>query len=365
MSSPRGPRATLAAALALAAAGCGPKAVKLEPSTVRSVVVRPASGQPTFCPGEPFLVEVLAQLSTGETCSSHTPGRCGGSDDALLDRRQVVVTTGSGSFDPATMTASPFDDALATADGLPMHAWIVGAESQKGSVTLRPVYACMGDNPYYAGPGSRGPRVEVAATFVKTPFYPEVLLVRIRAEGGPPRFVMAQPGERVRIVAAGGGGFEGASGNAGSQGTRGADASAPCAPGGAGGPGMSGGPGGPGGDGGAGGTIVLQVDARAAERILPMLELHNPGGGAGRGGSGGAPGAGGEGGRGGSSDSKQCTSSGPQGPNGAAGARGSDGPSGRPGPPGPPPMVTRAPREALFATELPRLHELEGGAKRR
>jgi hypothetical protein len=345
--------------------GCGPTAVKLEPSAVRSVEVRPANGQRTFCPGEPFEVEVRAELATGETCSSRTPGRCNGKDDALLDRRQLGVTVGIGEYDPVSMIAVAPADALATADGMPLHGWIVGAESQKSTITLEPVYGCLADSAYRAPTGARGPQLEVAAAFVATPYYPEVLLVRIRAERGLPRYVMAQPGDRVRIVAAGGPGATGEAGAPGTAGVRGQDATTPCTPGGAGGPGTSGGPGGPGGDGGPGGAITLVVDARAAERIVSMIELYNPGGAPGAGGYGGTGGAGGEGGRGGPSDTQQCSSGGPQGPHGTAGSAGPSGPMGRGGPPGPTPIVQRAQRDAMFAAELPRLRTLEAGAKRR
>src|SRR3954468_12266463 len=91
----------LLAATALSAAlfGCGPTAVKLAPKDVVNVTVRPASGQPLFCPGDPFLVEVLAKLQNGTTCSSTDRARgCLKEKDAVIAPEQVQVQGSNGAL---------------------------------------------------------------------------------------------------------------------------------------------------------------------------------------------------------------------------------------------------------------------------
>ncbi len=345
------------ASLALA---CGPKTIKVEPNEVRQVLVRPVSGQPIFCPGLPFAVELVAQMVNGDNCSTSKPGRCSGSSTALLDRRQVVVTATDGIFDPQTMTVTPAPDPLTTASGLPIKGWVVGAEAKLASTTLKPVYGCLATSDYEGAPSGAGPNLEVAATIIKTPYYPKISLIRIRA-GGTVRYVMAPIGQRVQIFARGGPGFPGAYGVAGTAGAKGVDGGSSCASGGAGGAGTAGGPGGPGGDGGPGGIILASLDEAFYDELAAQLDLDTPGGDPGPGGPGGSGGAGGEGGRGGSSDTKQCPGGGSAGSHGPQGPAGANGMPGRPGSPGAPPRRLAGKRELLFSAEIARIERLVTG----
>jgi len=337
---------------------CGPKSIEVKGSDVKETVVRPKGGEPSFCPGATFEVEVVAQLHNGENCSTATPGNCGGSSDALLAKKLVVVTATDGIFDPETMTIRTSGDPLQTADGMLLRGWVLGAEQKRASTTLRPVYHCMGNQAFGANWGEPGPNVEIVATMMKTPFYPQVTLLRLRAGGSPPRYVMAPPGMPIRVIARGGDGLQGTPGEPGAAGKHGQDASSSCENGGAGGAGGAGTAGGPGGDGGRGGAIVAYIDPTYFDAISAQLELFAPGGAAGPGGSGGAGGQGGTGGSAGSSDSKKCPSGGTQGPSGPQGPQGPHGPSGHAGPPGPFPKKIAQPREVTFATELARIDEL-------
>jgi hypothetical protein len=344
---------------ATALLGCGPKTVSVKPGDVREVVVRPRDGQPVFCPGQPFEVEVVAQMNNGDVCSTTVPGRCAGSDKALLDKKQIVVTASAGIFDPSTMVLRPVEDPLATAAGMSLAGWVLGAEQKRATTVLRPVYPCMATSDYDAPPGAPGPALEIAATIISTPFYPRVTLVRIRSSDGGVRYVMSPVGQRLRILARGGQGYAGEQGSSGQQGASGS-AGGMCQNGGAGGAGTPGGPGGPGGNGGPGGSILAAIDAAAFDEIAAQLDLLTPGGDPGPGGAGGQGGAGGAGGAAGSSDPKQCPSGGTAGPAGPAGSRGSDGSPGMEGPDGPPPKRTAQPRDVLFAAEMPRILELAG-----
>jgi hypothetical protein len=339
-------------------AACGPKAIEVKGSDVKQTVVRPKGAEPTFCPGSTFEVEVVAQLTNGENCSTATPGPCGGSSDAILAKKLVVVTATDGIFDPESMTVRTNSDPLVSADGMLLRGWVVGAENKRATTTLRPVYHCMSKQDFGANYGEPGPNVEVVATMIKTPFYPQVMLVRLRSNGSPPRYVMAPPGMPVRVISRGGDGIPGAPGESGSAGQHGKDGSSSCDNGGPGAPGGAGGPGGPGGDGGNGGSIVAYLDPTYFAALSAQLELFAPGGGAGYGGSGGAGGQGGSGGSAGSSDSKKCPSGGMQGTQGASGPHGPQGPSGHAGLPGPPPKKIPQPREATFMAELGRIDEL-------
>src|SRR5439155_15052911 len=126
-------------------------------------------------------------------CSSVVPGACMGSSKALLDPKQLVVQSPLGSYDPVHKMMAPIEDVFATATGMMLQGWIVGAEGKKATTTLKPVYRCLQSN-VYAGaagfPGEAGPVLEVAATAVRTPYYPRATLVRIASAWGV-RYVMA------------------------------------------------------------------------------------------------------------------------------------------------------------------------------
>lgn len=348
--------------LALGAFGCGPKTVSVKAADVKTVAVRPRSGQPVFCPGAPFEVEVVAQMVNGDTCSTTTAQRCEGSDKALLDKRQIVVVGSDSIFEPETMLLRPSGDVFQTAAGVELKGWVLGAEQKAGVTRLKPVYDCLATSEYDGGYGGQGPSVEVAATKIDTPYYKHATLVRIRSDGFPPRYVIAPQGMVVRVFAAGGPGLPGEDGASGQQGAQGA-AGSQCGNGGAGGAGTNGGPGGPGGDGGPGGLIVAMIDNAAFGEISAQLDLETPGGDPGPGGRGGAGGAGGAGGSAGSSDDKRCPSGGVAGPAGPSGTQGQDGADGRPGPDGPAPKVVPVARAAIFAEEMAKIEKVEGLAR--
>lgn len=355
-------------------AACGPSKMQIDPKNVANVVVRPASGQNLFCPGDKFQVEIVAKLKDGTNCSSVNPDLgCMGKKDSIIDANilRVEATPAAPAGGPHPFVFIPDPNPLHTAaTGMRLKAWIVdatGAQSNTAyaETVLKPSYQCMGNNTLGPPPpmghgmhGGPGPALRVTATTLSTPFYPDAVLIRIDAtELGLTRYVISQSSDMVvRIASKGQDGARGYPGAPGSPGAHGSNASTTCGKGGNGGPGGPGGLGGPGGNGGPGGLIEVLMDAKSADKISARLRVSSPGGAAGPGGFGGSGGNGGPGGSGGPSG-PGC--SGSMGQNGQMGPSGPPGPSGIPGPSGPAPTFGTAPREKLFAGELSVIQQIE------
>lgn len=179
------------------------------------------------------------------------------------------------------------------------------------------------------GDGSPGPKLQVYATMVKTPFYER--LVALAIDGDAQDFLLVPEGQPITIRANGGaGGVGGHGGRGGSGGTGGSGN-----PGGRGGRGGGGGPGGNGGNGGPGGSIDLVYDARFVD-LKAQIKLDVAGGAAGPGGQGGSAGSAGHGGSGmtppaSSGYSPPSAQSGPSGSDGSSGSQGTAGRSGQAG----------------------------------
>ncbi len=353
---------------------CGPSKMQIDPKNVANVVVRPASGQNLFCPGDKFQVEVVAKLKDGTNCSSINPDLgCMGKKDSIIDANilRVEATPGAPAGGPHPFVFVPDPNPLHTAaTGMRLKAWIVGATGQQSDTAfaetvLKPVYQCQAMNTLGAPPpmghgmhGGPGPALRVTATTLSTPFYPDAVLIRIDAtELGLTRYVISQSADMiVRIASKGQDGARGFPGASGVAGARGSNASSTCGKGGRGQDGGPGGLGGPGGNGGPGGFVEVLMDSKASDKISARLRISSPGGAAGPGGWGGSGGPGGSGGSGGPSGAG-CT--GQSGENGNSGPAGPPGPSGIPGPSGPAPTFGTAPREKLFAGELGVIQQIE------
>jgi hypothetical protein len=353
--------------------GCGPSSIELDPKSVVDLKVRPASGQALFCPGDPFLVEVVAKMNDGSTCSSSDATRsCLGKTNRVIDPEQIQLGLTSGAFDPTNpLVVVPEADPLLTAmEGMELRASLVGIGASAGSrsmpaaAALKPVYDCrlrgLFGGGVATGPvGARGPDLTVAATSLSTPFYPDAMLVRVQGPMGTSYWVSPSSDRVLEIVAAGQAGAPGLPGEPGAAGASGEDRSAQgeCVRGGDGGPGGNGTDGGPGGNGGDGGSFKLLLDDRVADKLLARLKLSNPGGEAGRAGPGGPAGPGGAGGWGGPTHPERCPDT--TGAAGPPGTPGRDGEPGRSGVAGPPPVIERLAREQLFSKELGTLQQIE------
>jgi uncharacterized membrane protein YgcG len=185
--------------------------------------------------------------------------------------------------------------------------------------------------------GSAGPHVTAYATFVKTPFYDKLLLVKLTGEGNG--FALASAEKPFAIFASGGPGGNGGGGGSGGAGGGGGSGN----PAGAGGNGGQGGNGGNGANGGPGGTLDFVYDTRFPD-LKSLIRADVSGG---SGGGAGPAGEGGSAGRGGSGITPSATGSNspppPQVPNGSEGGHGARGASGSPGTSGPPGKLTVKP----------------------
>ncbi len=365
------------ATLALAfTAGCGPALIEIDPKNVVDVAVRPASGQLLYCPGDPFLVEVVARLSDGTSCSTRDPSRgCLGQRDVLLEPDQVraraIGASPQGGDDRFVFV--PDGDPLATADtGVSLKAWIErrGVKSPEGDSKLKPVYDCRMESlfreahPAQGPAAAPGPEMTVAITSLSTPFYPDAALVRVDVSGQRLYFVSPSQDRPVRLTTKGQTGSTGTLGAAGAAGAAGEDRSKTagvCELGGAGLKGADGTAGGPGGDGGAGGVVHVQLDERAADKLKKRVVIANLGGDSGAGGAGGPGGPGGPGGAGGPIG-PDCTST--VGAAGEAGSAGAAGSPGKAGAAGPAPDEAAKPRETLFENELEAIERIEAQGAR-
>lgn len=172
--------------------------------------------------------------------------------------------------------------------------------------------------------GGDGPHLQAYATFVKTPYYPKLLAIRIRGERDD--LLLASHDTPFVVEAIGGRGGDGGPGGSGGPGGGGGAGN----PAGDGGDGGRGGDGGNGGRGGHGGEVEIVFDAAFPE-LGDLLKANVAGGEAGRPGGAGGPGSKGTGGAGTSTTPGVAPKSGN---NGAEGAKGGSGGAGAPGPAG-------------------------------
>lgn len=359
---------------AAALAACGPSHVALNPQSVVNVSVRPRSGQPLFCPGDAFQVEVVTKMDDGSNCSNIDHSRvCLGEDDRVIDPTLLRVRGSHGQETERFVWSPPADPLTTAATGLRLEAWLEGPvgtgpaeKSIVGTMELKPVYQCQmkrvfnapAQNGFQGQPGLAGPEIQVAVTTLSTPFYSDAALIRV--EVGGQRLYMISPSadKPVELVTRGQVGAPGVAGQPGVAGVA-VEAEAPTEPcakgvqGNAGGPGQ---PGGPGGNGGDGGLVRISFDAAAADRLRGRVLIASIPGQGGRGGNGGPGGPGSPGGPGGPTDPKQCPNT--QGAPGPRGRPGAAGPVGRPGN-AVTPVTTTLPREQLFGTELTLIREIE------
>ncbi len=365
----------LFALLALAPLGAAcTKHVTIDPRNVKELAVRPYQGEAEFCPGHAFQIELVAKMSDGTTCSNlDKRSGCLGHSKAIIDPNDVRLTaTNATALERPEYGWLPDPNPLATAaTGMQLGGWIETKIDDKPMKTdfaraaLKPVYSCMRETNIepdleigYGQDGARGPDLEVYATALATPYYPDAVLVRIEAPAmNLVRYVISPSSNSpVAIASKGQGGGRGHPGARGADGAPGVSSSSVCGTGGPGGAGGNGGPGGQGGNGGPGGFVRLHLDGAMAPMLRERVLVASLGGAAGPGGQGGAGGNGGPGGAGGPSGDSCTGSRGPQGSSGIAGPYGRDG---YPGPNGPPPKFFLAPRDAMFASEAARMAEIE------
>ena len=361
-----------AALAALLAAGCGPKRLQVNPADVSTLSVRPASGQDLYCPGDAFLVELLATMKDGSSCStSNADLPCLGDTGQVIDPAMVHLEASSGAPSGELIWRPDGNPLLSAATGLSLKAWLEGhtAEASGRSISaqreLRPVYQCqqaMVLTPSPAAPGANGgsgANVTLAVTTLSTPYYSSAALVRVEVGGDRHYFISPTFDQAIRIVVAGQDGGPGTPGVAGTDGVAGQNGPA-CADGANGGDGAPGAAGGPGGVGGPGGTIRLLLDAVAADKLRGRLLTEAPGGRGGPGGPGGLGGHGGKGGKAGEPDlGATCGKPPSPGKDGADGQPGQAGSPGAAGPNGPEPVVETAARETLFAAEMDMIRGIE------
>jgi hypothetical protein len=356
------------AAASAALVGCGPTKLQVQPADAVNVAVRTRAGQPYFCPGDPFQVEVVVKMKDGTTCSSADETRGCLGQEGVIDPELVHVRGSSGRLkDKDDLVWLPNDDVLTTAGtGLDLTAWLEGSvngkagKSMEGSVHLKPVYQCHQSESFRPQAyGAPGPNVEVAITSLSTPYYPNAALIRVTVASLGYRYYFISPSvdQPVRLASIGGAGEPGATGSPGTAGSAGS-AGTTCGNGGNGSDGTDGGPGGPGGDGGNGGSFHIIIDDAHPEELEGRVIVESVPGEAGMGGSGGPGGQGGAAGSAGPS-SQDCPSGGQPGIAGRDGRNGPPGANGRPGSAGPPPTVQVARRETLFSGELAAIRAIE------
>jgi len=363
--------ATASLALAFPAlVGCGPSHVIIDPKTVKSVEVRPSSGQLLFCPGDTFSVEVIAKLDDGSTCSNINGNTGCLKQEDLVIAPELIHIDGRPAQPRGGFAFQPDPDPLNTADiGLTLRAWLQseqGVKSAEGQAKLKPVYECMqakvfsgpaGARP--GDPGSPGPDLTIAITSLSTPYYPDAALIRVDWGANRNYFISPSSDKPVKLLSKGGMGAKGQAGTPGADGVAGKDAAEECGVGENGTDGALGANGGKGGDGGIGGAIKVLLDEAKADRLKGRLLLASEGGDGGLPGDGGPGGRGGDGGKGGAlkaGDPSCKPADGKRGKNGSSGQRGT---SGARGPAGPAPVYENGKRDALFGNELGLIQRIE------
>lgn len=350
----------------LSGAGCaacrrlaGNDTIVLEKAEVKSMSVDIRRQQKTICPREPVQLAIFADVVLdGEKAPKSVEtwaGREGVNKNDKLDFADFAFQSTQGTVDAAGWF-NPNPNVLASAGREFEIKTVYRRRPDKFtfSTTYKPDYACIKDTGQPGAPGGDGsaggaggsggsgspggaggdgqpgPRYEIYATIVKTPFYERVVALDI---GGDATDVLLVPEDQpLTIHAQGGAGGHGGVGGKGGNGTQGPSGN----PGGRGGNGGAGGAGGRGGRGGAGGTVNLVYDARFPD-LRSQIKIDVSGG---PGGGGGAGGAGGQGGPGGSGITPPPAKpgqyvapaqSGSPGSNGATGPMGAAGEPGQPG----------------------------------
>ncbi len=367
----------IALIVALSAAGCGPTKLAVQPDAIATTRIRPASGQHLYCPGDPFLVEVLTDMRDGSRCSSHTEGTGCMGQEGVIDPALIHLTANSGHIegDPLDLVWVSDANPLATAaTGLTLQARVGGTNgaTNQGDVWLKPVYGCLLSRRFGAGPrkaaagqpGAPGPELRIAITTLSTPFYSDAALIRVQWSNHTEYFISPSADQPVTLTSRGQDGGDGNAGAPGAPGQDGEDGSfTACQPGTPGGDGGDGQPGGPGGDGGPAGQMVLELDAAHEARLRARVVLEALPGLPGFGGRGGPGGRGGEGGE--ASSSLDCSLRGQAAANGQPGRPGPDGQPGQHAGPAPAPVIRTAPREKLFALEMKRIQAIEATPARK
>jgi hypothetical protein len=368
--------ALLSPLLASAATGCaffrslqGLNTVNLQGAEVVKMGVDIRKDQKTICPREKTQMAVFLDAKLkgeGQAKSFETwAGPPGTSRNGKLDFNDFAFNSALGSFD-ADGFFTPLPDVRASVGKEFTIKAVYRARPDKFSFDLsfKPDYACIrtasfagnagpagesgrsgspGETGRYGGkdPGGKGgpggagssggaggdggdgPRLQAFVTFVKTPYYPKLLAVRIRGERDD--LLLAPPDRPFVIEAVGGPGGDGGSGGPGGSGGDGGAGT----PGGEGGNGANGGDGGTGGRGGHGGDVQIFYDASFPE-LVDLVKANVAGGTAGRPGGGGSAGNKGNGGAGtGSGAASKPGANGSSGAAGRGGAAGASGPAGR------------------------------------
>ena len=217
---------SLALCSLLATSACGVTLMRVHPANVAKVWVKPSSGRSTFCPGEDFQVEVVAQLQDGSTCSStNRKMGCLGKKDAIMDPEEVRVEASAGRLvgERREWSLQPDSNVLATAaEGLLLRGWLERTiedrrfRSPVGEMRLRPSYDCQQDKTFTypsdldpTHSGVRGPNLVVAATPLRTPFHPDAMLIRVEKDGEHFHVISPSEGDPVRIFSKGQAGARG------------------------------------------------------------------------------------------------------------------------------------------------------------
>ena len=304
--------------------------VDMEGYDVKSIqIVRPDSSG-SICPGASVTFKVSARavdLKKKDEVMLETADPQGTGNDARgkMDITEFAWSVRGGKIDSGVFTAAsdPFESLL----GFDVKAIYRLDKKQETQRYFAPEYSCItgaGSNgaPGESGsggrggssnggaggaagpgsPGSPGPKLTAYVTYVETPLFDRVGLLRITGERE--QLTLFDPTAGLTITARGGSGGSGGTGGSGGQGP---------GPFGSGRPGGPGGPGGDGAPGGDGGQVTVIVDSRFPE-LADAIKVDV---------SGGEPGGPGQGGRGG-----QGT---PPDKGAPAGPKGPDGPPGSPG----------------------------------
>jgi len=232
--------AALVTLSSFALGACGTNQIHVDPKSVTDLRLElpKAAGEPSFCPGEPIKLEVVATLNDGTKCSNVDPATgCMGKGNALLDPVQIRVDGNAGAFlrKEDVLVWIPARDALATAEkGLSLRAWLEevqngqAIQSKAAEAQLRPEYHCMEENifsidkPLPLGQeGRHGPDLKVSATTFSTPYYPEAALIRVEYAGSHTHIIAPLGKKPIKIISKGQSGATGVPGRNGVNGTDG------------------------------------------------------------------------------------------------------------------------------------------------
>ena len=323
----RGPSWSVSLLLGLAACHRGPlPALTPAPAVLARIRHLRINVPKAACPGSAFAASYDGQLDDGSFLPHRLPPE--------------LLTLASPDATPlVTGDWTPSADPLASLPrGFPIVATLRTDTTVADTVVVAPEYSCLPRGLRFEGPegqpgarGGDGPPITVHVGFVRTPYFPTLVVAAIQVADAAPFYLVADaakvmPASWLRIESVGGRGGWGVPGSPGRNGAPGADG---C-PGQPGEHGEVGGPGGPGGQGGRGGPITI-VGPSDWPLFAVLIDARSVGG---PGGAGGGGGAGGEGGKGGvhfQAAHAVCVD-GAVGPPGRRGTAGRDGPQGPAGP---------------------------------